>query len=162
MGDIRNVKPAYSTKDWELREAYYIAEVSKLPIPEQPNTKDVLKFNHLLDSLMDESLMEQAYVERNFNHYNTLMKNAEKEIFSIIKQQELTAGSKATENDIKGLTVAHLKKNPLEPNKPDIYTIVLSAEKRHLFIERVVKILQEKKQAMVTVNTMLKIETNIQ
>ena len=65
------------------------------------------------------------------------------------------------ENEVKGLVVKYLRSHPIYGMKHDIYTLVQSVEYRLTFIESVVKILTEKKAALISDNAMLKIESSI-
>lgn len=162
MGNIMNVKQQYSTPEWTQREAYYVNELSRLAIPSDPTTKEVMQLNSQLDSVISEANLDFGYIDRNYQYFMSLMKNAEKECFSIVKAAQLaSANNKATENDIKGLTVTYIKNNPLAGLPTNIYDIIYAAEKRHRFMEAVLSTLKSKRDSVVTINTMLKIENNI-
>lgn len=161
MGNIRNVKQAYSHAEWALREDYYIDELSQLVIPSDPNTKDIMQLNAKIDALIAEVNLEFGYIDRNYQYYMSLMKNAEKECFSSVKSSQLAMGAKVTESDIKGLTVTYLKQNPLANLPANIYDMVNGTEKRHRFMEAVLSTLKSKRDSIVTINTMMKIESNM-
>lgn len=161
MGNIMNVKQAYSVTEWAAREDYYVDELSQLIIPSDPSTKDVMNLNAKIDSVITEANIEFGYIDRNYQYYLTLMKNAEKECFSTVKTAQLSAGNKVTENDIKGLTVTYLKNNPIGNMPTNIYDMVSNMERRHRFMEAVLGTLKSKRDSIVTINTMMKIESNI-
>lgn len=161
MANIMNVKQAYSAAEWNTREEYYINELSTLVIPSDPSTKDVMNLNAKIDAVITEANIEFGYIDRNYQYYQTMMKNAEKECFSTVKNTQLAAGSKVTENDIKGLTVTYLKNNPIGNMPTNIYDMVANMERRHRFMEAVLSTLKSKRDSIVTINTMMKIESNI-
>ena len=161
MGNIMNVKQAYNSTDWAVREAYYVSELSQLVIPSDPNTKDIMQLNAKIDAVIAEANLEFGYIDRNYQYYMSLMKNAEKECFSTVKNTQLAMGAKVTESDIKGLTVTYLKQNPIAGLQVNIYDMVYLTEKRHRFMEAVLSTLKSKRDSIVTINTMMKIESNV-
>lgn len=177
MASIKNVKKAYSQSEWNLREDYYIDEVSKIVIPEAPSTQEIKKLNSQIDALLTEVLGDVAYVKRQYDEYDRMMKLAEKEAFNAVKSAPgQGSGIKLTEKDTVSLVVTYLRSNPLSdpnanvdpktgkrpPMKVDIYSAVQIYEKRLRFIEAVSEMLEGKKSALVTDNAMLKIEAGIQ
>jgi hypothetical protein len=164
MGNVSNVKETYTMQEWKGREQYYVQEVGKINLPVDPNTKDIMRLEAAIDSLLTEAMLDLAYIRRRYQYLDAQMKLAEKETFSILKQNPPSGltNTKLTENDIKGFVVKYLKSHPIIPNsKIDIYTMVQATEERLLFIEMVVKMLTEKKGALVTDNGMLKIEASV-
>lgn len=159
---IQDVKEQYSEQDWKLREKYYIDSVSLLVVPLQPESRVIGAFNTALDALKAEASLELAYTQRTLDTYTTIMKNAEKEIFVVLKRQQLGGGNaKVTQDELKGLTVEYLKSNCINGLPENIYTIVGTISNRHTFISRVVEILKDKQQALVTLNLLLKIESKV-
>lgn len=162
MANILNVKQQYGKAEWDQREDYYIQELAQLVIPSDPSTKEVMQLNARLDALIAEVNLDFGFIDRNYQYFLSLMKNAEKECFSIVKGIQLANGNtKVTENDIKGLTITYLKQNPLAGLPANIYDIVSAAEKRYRFMEAVQSTLKSKRDSVLTINTMLKIEHNI-
>lgn len=163
MGDVTQVKETYTVQAWKDREQYYIEQVSKIVLPATPQTRDVMKLEAEIDSLLSEAMLDAAYIRRKFQYLETKMKLYEKEMFSMIKQSppKGLVTTKLTENDIKGFVVKYIKTHPLDNSKVNIYMMVKSVEERLIFIDAVVKMLYEKKGALIIDNGMLKIETSI-
>jgi hypothetical protein len=88
------------------------------------------------------------------------MKLATTEAFSTVKSAIPTT-NKPTADEVKSQVVTYLKKNPLPGTKHPIYDLVMAYEERFIFIQEMVKLLQSKKESLVTDNGMLKIEANI-
>lgn len=163
---IQNVKEAYTMSEWTAREQYYIKECAAIVLPQDPDPKSIMRLTSQIDDVLAESLMDQAYIKRRYLDYKTKMGLAEKEYFVTLKQQYSNptgsaAPMKLTENEVKGLVVKYLRSHPIYGMKHDIYTLVQSVEYRLTFIESVVKILTEKKAALISDNAMLKIESSI-
>lgn len=162
MGNLLNVREAYSQNEWSDREDYYVQETSKITIPVEPTTTDIMRITSEIDALLSEAMLDNAYIKRNFENLNTKMKLAEREAFAILRATPPSgATSKPTENEIKGLVVQYLKSHPLDGHKYDIFTLVSSVQYRMVFIEAVVRMLSEKKGALISDNGMLKIESSM-
>ena len=158
---IQDVKSAYSSTDWNIREDYYKNACGGITIPPQPTTKDIMRLTAEIDAILSEALLELAYIKRNYSNYKTKMTLAEKEAFLLCKQTGLATNQKITEKEVTGMVVKYLKDHPLDGAKHSIYTLVHNVEYRLTFMESVVKILTEKKAGLISDNTMLKIEASL-
>lgn len=150
----------YTTKEWTERENYYIEKLSQLTIPGNPTTKDILTLTSELDSVYTEASFDCANIKRKEALTSIDLKNFESTLFIDIKLDQLKAGNKVTETDVKGL----VKKQMTDPTNilpgytTDIYTIYKAILTRLEFIERVIKIISEKKAAIISATAMLKLE----
>lgn len=154
------IKKEYTTKEWTDREEYYINELTSLVIPELPTAKEVLSLTSKLDKFYTEASFEFAIIKRKESRLALELKNAEAEMFNIIKQQQLTAGAKVTEADVKGLVKTYIANNPLHSYKSDMYTLIKAVMDRLVFIEAVIKTISEKKASIISATAMLKIENS--
>lgn len=154
------IKKEYTTKEWTDREEYYINELTSLVIPELPTAKEVLSLTSKLDKFYTEASFEFAIIKRKESRLSLELKNAEAEMFNIIKQQQLTAGAKVTEADVKGLVKTYIANNPLHSYKSDMYTLIKAVMDRLVFIEAVIKTISEKKASIISATAMLKIENS--
>lgn len=154
------IKKNYTLTEWDAREAYYQQEVSALAIPGQPTTKEVMDLTSKLDALYTEASFDYANIKRKEEIANIDLKNAEIELFSTIKQQQLNANAKITENDVKGLVKTYISQNKIKGYNSDLYSIMKFYINRSTFIEQVIKIISEKKQSIIATAAMLKIENS--
>lgn len=154
------IKKEYTTAEWTLREEHYMNELTSLVIPELPTAKEVLALTSKLDKLYTEASFEFAIIKRKESRLALEIKNAEAEMFNIIKQQQLTAGAKITEADVKGLVKTYLANTPIHSYKSDMYTLIKAVMDRLVFIEVVVKTISEKKASIISATAMLKIENS--
>ena len=153
-------KTDYTTAEWKLREQYYIDELTKLNIPEEPTTKEILNLTSKLDKLYTIAAFELANLKRKEARFRLDLKNAEAELFNILKKQELTAGNKVTENDVKGIVKNYLMNNNIQGYNNDIYSLIKAVMDRLIFAEQVVKTITEKKASIIAATSMLKIENS--
>jgi hypothetical protein len=150
----------YTLVEWDAREDYYTQALIALNIPGQPGSKDVMDLTSKLDALYTEASFDFAYIKRKQELVETDLKNAEAELFSTIKQQQLNANAKITENDVKGLVKTYIATNQIKGYNSDLYTLGKYYIRRSIFIERVIKIISEKKQALIVTTAMLKLENS--
>lgn len=157
---MNTIKKEYTALEWEQREKYYMDAIMALTIPAQPDTKEVMELTSKLDAIYTEAAFEYAQIKRKTDIITLDLKNAEAESFSILKQQQLTAGAKITENDVKGLVKSYIAKNPVKGYKSDLYSLTKFYMIRNTFMEQVIKTISEKKQSIIATTAMLKIENS--
>lgn len=154
------LKKDYTNQEWLAKEDYYINELQKLVLPLQPNTKEVMEFTSKLDQLYTEASFDYSNFSRRLEIISIDLKNAEAELFSTIKQQQLSAGVKITENDIKGLVKTYIANNKLKGYNADLYSLSKYYIMKTTFMQQVVKTISEKKNSLITDTAMLKIENS--
>lgn len=150
----------YTLVEWDTREDYYSQALIALNFPSQPDTKQVMDLTSKLDALYTEASFDFAYIKRKQELVDMDLKNAEAELFSTIKQQQLNANAKITENDVKGLVKTYIATNQIKGYTSDLYTLSKYYIRRMTFIDRVIKIISEKKQSLIVTSSMLKIENS--
>ena len=155
------IKKEYSIKEWDEREVYYQTAVMAITLPPLPNTKEVMDITSRLDAIYTEASFEFAQIKRKEAIILMDLKNSETELFSTIKQQQLTAGAKITEGDVKGLVKTYISKNPMAGYNTDLYTLAKFYMNRSTFMEQVIKTISEKKQSLICDSAMLKIENSL-
>lgn len=161
---INDIKKSYTIQEWERREDYYTKACARIVIPEDPTSKDIMRIESEIDKLLTEALFDLANIKRKTLDYKMKMQLAEKEAFVLVKNGQvgnIDPSKKLTENEVKGVVVTYLKSAPFNGTSADIYTIYQNTEYRFAFIESVVKILSEKKSALVADSGMLKIENTV-
>ena len=104
------VKKVYTTKEWDEREEYYQRKLTGLTSAKLGQTSnDVLDTLSKLDTLSTEAMFDFLQIERVFEKVNMDLKNAETELFAKIKMEQLEAGLKVTEAEVKSLIKKFLK-----------------------------------------------------
>lgn len=155
------VQNIYTEEQWRNRELHYTEALVNLVVPTQQELNTIATFNAALDQIQTEALLEIALIERQYEKFNNLIKNAEKEIYIILKRDELKKDSKAklTVADVDGLVVNHIKNNEVD-GYLNLYLIREKVFNRLAFMKRVVEILRDKQQALITVNLLFKVESD--
>lgn len=155
------VQNIYTEEQWRNRELHYTEALVNLVVPTQQELNTIATFNAALDQIQTEALLEIALIERQYEKFNNLIKNAEKEIYIILKRDELKKDSKSklTVADVDGLVVNHIKNNEVD-GYLNLYLIREKVFNRLAFMKRVVEILRDKQQALITVNLLFKVESD--
>jgi sensor histidine kinase YesM len=150
------IKKEYTLKEWDERELYYQQAIMGIVLPPLPDTKEVMEITSKLDQIYTEASFEYAQIKRKESMILMDLKNSETELFSTIKQQQLTAGAKITENDVKGLVKTYIANNAMQGYNTDLYTLAKFYMHRSTFMEQVIKTISEKKQSIISTTAMLK------
>lgn len=156
------VKKQYTKQEWEEREDYYQKELLKLDSATVgQTTNDVLERLSKLDTLSTIAMFDFMQVERVYERATLDMKNAETEMFTTIKMEQISNGIKVTEADVKGLVKAYLKSNNLPQYHAPIYEVVKAAMHRHSFMKAVVEEIKNKRSSIISSLSLLKIESSL-
>lgn len=158
---MSKMKENYTSAEWNDREIYYRNALMQLHVPESPTSVELSQLISKLDTFMTEATFEGAMIDRKHGRATLELKNAEAELFNILKQQQLTAGVKVTEADIKGLVKTHLKTNPIAGFQNDIFTILKVTMDRDVYMKAVIKAISEKKGSIISALSILKLEGTI-
>lgn len=168
---LADVKQNYNSIEWKAREQYYITKTNDIVLVPSPSTRDIMRLTAQIDEILSEALLDYAYTKRMAADYHNKLSLSEKEAGYILKKQSLIPDAsgkvnKLTTDDIKNMTVTYLKTHPIKnsdgsQSKFNIYDVCSTVDYRNTFMESVVKILSEKKSALISDNAMLKIEAGI-
>lgn len=152
------MKKEYSSSEWNEREDKYIEVISSIVLPISPTTAQIKELTSKLESVYTKAGFEMAFIKRKYERATLDLKNAEAELFNIVKKECLESGNKVTESDVKGMVKTKLKTCPIEGYKSDIYSVLKVLMDRVIFMEQTLKIILEKKSSIIAINTMLKLE----
>lgn len=152
------IRRDYSTTEWIKKEDEYMKALEELVIPPNPTKDEVNELNSKVDSIYTQAGFEYAMIKRKYERVNLDLKNAEAELFNILKKQQLDAGFKVTEADVKSMIKTHLSNNNLPNYNADIYSVIKAVMDRHIFMEQVISCIKEKRNSVIAALGMLKLE----
>lgn len=154
------VRRAYTDKQWQAKEDWYTNQVTSIDIPSSPSVSDIQDIASRIDSLLTVARLDYAYVNQNYDRYNMYMKIEEKRLFVELKLNppQQYASLKFTVDEIKGVVTSVLKNNPWNNGQYTLYELVQNSSARNIFMDGVIKCLQDKKDLLITHSGMLKIE----
>lgn len=161
--DPSEVRRAYSASQWAQKEEWYVSEANRLTLPPDPSPSDVQDIALGIDALMTTARLDYAYIHQNCERYSMQLKIEEKHLFVTLKQNPPAefASGKLTVDDIKGVVAHVIKNNGWNGSKMSLYKLVEESSSRDVFLESIIKLLQDKKDLLITHNGILKLENAV-
>ena len=119
--------------------------------------------NSRIDTLLSMARIDYAYVSQMYDRYSMQLKIEEKRLFVDLKITPPTQYNtlKLTVDEMKGVVTSIIQKTPWAGTKYSLYELVEMSSGRNIFMEGVIKILQDKKDLLITHSGMLKIESSL-
>ena len=171
MSDINNIQvfnPAipnrtYSANQWITKEDWYASECASIVISDTPSPAEIQQIASKIDALLTLARIDYAYVNQTYDKYNMQLKIEEKRLFVELKINPPTKfnGLKLTVEEMKGVVTNVIQTQHWETTQYSLYQLVEMASKRNIFMEGIIKILQDKKDLLITHSGMLKIENSL-
>jgi hypothetical protein len=98
-----------------------------------------------------------------YDKYSMQLKIEEKESFVKLKlaPPAAYANMKLTVDEMKGVVASVIKSNPWNNTSYSLYQLVEMSSNRNIFMEGIIKLLQDKKDLLITHSGMLKIESSL-
>lgn len=156
-------KRSYSVQEWKAKEDWYVQQTGKLQFSVSPTPAEVQQFAIAIDSLLSVARIDYAYVNQMYDKYNMQRKIEETRQFVTLKQQppQQFANMKLTVDEMKGVVATVIKQLPWDGTSASLYDLVQLFSARYIFMEGVIKLLQDKKDLLITHNGILKIESSL-
>jgi len=157
------IRRAYNSAQWKAKEDWYAEQVNNLVIGDMPTPAEVQGLASQIDALLSMARIDYAYVAQAYNRYSMQLKAEEKRLFVDLKLQPPTqyAGLKLTVDEMKGVVTSCLMNNKWAGTQYSLYQLVEESSSRDIFMEAVIKTLQDKKDLLITHSGMLKIENSL-
>lgn len=157
------IKRAYTTSQWQQKEDWYVKEVNSINITPAPSTADIQRFASEIDRILTIARLDYAFINQAYDRYSMQLKIEERRDFVTLKQQPPAqfAGMKLTVDDMKGVVAVVIKQNGWNGGKLSLYDLVEMSSQRNIFMEGVIKTLQDKKDLLITHSGMMKIDHTV-
>lgn len=158
--DIAKPYRAYTTKQWMMKEDWYVDQVNSINITASPSPADIQDLAFKIDALLSTARMDYAFVGQAYDRYSMLLKIEERRLFVDLKQTPPTqyANMKLTVDEMKGVVASVLLNQQWDNTGLSLYKLVEQSSARNIFMEGVIKCLQDKKDLLITHSSMMKIE----
>ena len=161
--DPSQLRRTYTTSQWLAKEDWYAKECNAISLNESPTPAEIQHAAVRIDALLSMARIDYAYVNQMYDRYSMQLKIEEKRLFVDLK---ITPPSqyntlKLTVDEMKGVVAAIIQKTPWANTKYSLYELVEMSSNRNIFMEGVIKILQDKKDLLITHSGMLKIESSL-
>lgn len=157
------VRRAYTSQQWQMKEDWYTKSVNAIQIPPGPSIMDIQDIASRIDNLLTIARLDYAYVSQGFDRYSMHLKIEEKRLFVDLKLNPPQGyqNLKLTVDDMKGVVAAVLRKDKWNNTNYTLYQLVEESSQRNIFMDAVIKSLQDKKDLLITHSSMLKIENSV-
>lgn len=161
--DPSKINRSYTQKQWQLKEDWYTDQVNNIRIGDMPSPSEIQSIAAQIDALLSMARIDYAYVAQNYDRYSMQLKIEERRLFVDLKLQPPVkyAGLKLTVDEMKGVVSSTILNNNWPGSKYSLYKLVEEASSRNIFMEAVIKTLQDKKDLLITHSGMLKIENSL-
>lgn len=161
--DPSKISRSYTQKQWQLKEDWYTDQANAIRIGDMPSPAEIQSIAAQIDALLSMARIDYAYVAQNYDRYSMQLKIEERRLFVDLKLKPPTqyAGLKLTVDEMKGVVASTILNNNWPGSKYSLYKLVEEASSRNIFMEAVIKTLQDKKDLLITHSGMLKIENSL-
>ena len=161
--DASKIVRGYTSSQWTQKEDWYAAELGKIQISDSPSIVDIQQAAVQIDALLSVARLDYAFVNQRYDIYNMQLKIEEKRQFVDLKLQPPSqySGLKLTVDDMKGVVASVINSTPWDNTSRTLYELVQMSSTRNIFMEAVIKVLQDKKDLLITHSGMLKIESSM-
>lgn len=157
------VRRSYNIPQWQLKEDWYVSQCNSLLISDSPTPAEIQSMASRIDMLLSIARLDYAFISQNFDRYSTQLKIQERKLFVDLKLTPPTqyAGLKLTVDEMKGVVASILDSQKWNGTQYSLYYLVEESSSRNIFMEAVIKTLQDKKDLLITHSGMLKIENSL-
>jgi hypothetical protein len=161
--DPSKLSRAYTNSQWIAKEDWYVKECNSIQLNESPTPVEIQQAAVRIDTLLSMARIDYAYVNQMYERYNMQLKIEEKRLFVDLKLNPPTQYSsmKLTVDEMKGVVASVIQRTPWAGTKYSLYELVEMSSSRNVFMEAIIKILQDKKDLLITHSGMLKIENSL-
>ena len=161
--DPSQLRKTYTNSQWLMKEDWYANKCNAIQISDSPTPADIQQAAVKIDGLLSMARIDYAYVNQMYDRYSTQLKIEEKRLFVDLKINTPTQYSKLklTVDDMKGVVTSVIQNQKWANTQYSLYQLVELSSSRNIFMEGVIKILQDKKDLLITHSGMLKIESGL-
>lgn len=153
----------YTTSEWLAKEDFYVQQISRIQMITSPGPAEVQQAALDIDSLLSIARIDYAFVEQAYDKYSMQLKVEEKRLFVDLKMKPPAQYNtlKLTVDEMKGVVASVINTQAWAGTKYSLYELVEMSSARNIFMEGVIKILQDKKDLLITHSGILKIENSL-
>ena len=161
--DPTTIQRTYSKSQWTIKEDYYTKQCNSIIISDSPSPAEIQQCAVRIDALLSMARIDYAYTNQQYDRYSIQLKIEEKRLFVDLKLNPPTQYStlKLTVDEMKGVVASVILNNKWSGTSFNLYELVEMSSSRNIFMEAIIKILQDKKDLLITHSGMLKIENSL-
>lgn len=161
--DPSQIRRAYTNSQWIAKEDWYVKECNAIQLSDCPTPAEVQHTALLIDALLTVARIDYAYVSQMYDKYSMQLKIEEKRLFVDLKLQPPAQYNtlKLTVDEMKGVVASVIQNQQWAGTQYSLYQLVELSSSRNIFMEGIIKVLQDKKDLLITHSGMLKIENSL-
>lgn len=161
--DPTTIQRTYSKNQWIMKEDYYTQQCNSIIISDSPTPSEVQQCAARIDTLLSMARIDYAYTNQQYDRYMMQLKIEEKRLFVDLKLSPPTQYNslKLTVDEMKGVVASVIIGNKWANTNFNLYELVEMSSSRNIFMEAIIKVLQDKKDLLITHSGMLKIENSL-
>ena len=161
--DPTSIQRTYSKSQWTMKEDYYTQQCNNIIISDSPTPAEVQQCAVRIDTLLSMARIDYAYTNQQYDRYSMQLKIEEKRLFVDLKISPPSQYNtlKLTVDEMKGVVASVILGNKWGGTSFNLYELVEMSSSRNIFMEAIIKILQDKKDLLITHSGMLKIENSL-
>ena len=157
------IQRTYSKSQWAMKEDYYTQQCNSIIISDSPSPAEIQQCAARIDALLSMARIDYAYANQQYDRYSMQLKIEEKRLFVDLKLSPPSQYNtlKLTVDEMKGVVASVILKNKWSGTSFNLYELVEMSSSRNIFMEAIIKVLQDKKDLLITHSGMLKIENSL-
>lgn len=161
--DPSAISRSYNSSQWQMKEDWYTKQVNAIVIPPDPNPAIIQNIASQIDRMLTIARLDSAYIQQNADRYKMHLKYEEQRLFVELKMNtpQQYSSLKLTVDEMKGIVASTLKNNNWQNMQYSLLDLVSESNSRSVFMDAVLKSLNDKKDLLITHSGMLKIENSI-
>lgn len=161
--DPSAISRSYNSSQWQMKEDWYTKQVNAIVIPPDPNPAIIQDIASQIDRMLTIARLDSAYIQQNADRYKMHLKYEEQRLFVELKMNtpQQYSSLKLTVDEMKGIVASTLKNNNWQNMQYSLLDLVSESNSRSVFMDAVLKSLNDKKDLLITHSGMLKIENSI-
>lgn len=154
---------SYNNTQWLAKEDWYSRMLKSITLPSSPTTADVQRAALMIDGLISTARIDQAFCTQNANHYEFLMKVQEQECYINVQNGQIAMppNTKLTVDTIKSLVKQYMNSTVWQNTGLTLYELYMSTNARKVFMDSVIRAIEDKKDLLITHSGVLKIENSL-
>lgn len=154
------VKVDYNDQEWKQREQAYSDEIDKIHIDASNLTpNEIAVAASRIDAILTPLRLDNVYAQKASTKYESDLKLQNLLLYNTVKKN--AQGTKLTVDETKSLIAEHINQNPWENTGENLFKLCERYGARKIFTEQAIKILQDKKDLLITYSGVLKIESSV-
>lgn len=155
---------SYTASQWGIKEDWYTQTIQRLNIPVSPTPADIANVAGEIERLLSTARLDMAYIEQAYEKYDSLFKIQTQVLKTDLTNQNVIAipvGEKLTVASIESYVAKIMTTKLWTGSSLTLFDLKQLSESRYIFMNNVIKLLCDKKDLLITHNSVIKAEVTL-